>query len=1229
MKKLNLLILGAFLMAASPHAWGAMPTTLNYQGRMTTAAGTGPVPDSTGNTVIFRIFNALSGGTEMWAEEYSSVTTTARFVGTKSGLFNVQLGQFNSINLPFDVPYFLQVEWYNPITPGYETMTPRQPLAMAPYAYRAKYLDAPTSMTSTSIATALFANNTAGGIGLLGSGQVGVLGSGQTGTAGTASTGGGIGVLASDGGQLGALALRAQGKSVFEQNVTFTPGTNVYFNGVNVLGLSVNPVVPMSLVGPVALGGGALSVTNTGTGYGVIAAATAPGYAVGPIDNTQTLTAGIYGYSAVSYSAGVMGINSNSVVNSEAGIIGLAYYQGIIGNAYGVSNTAVGGSFNGGALGTGVSAKGVTGIAASGSTNGTGVFASQNAGYAALVTQGNSIFGGGGGFKSVFAQDVTFSPGTFVYFNGANVSGLPGVTAPLNLSGSFGSPIIQGTNTGGGEGVRGNSTGGNGIYGTGNNGVYGIGSTNDGVYGTGQNAGVHGYSTGGYGVVAQSNNNAGLYAQSDNASAVFAQSGAVSNPGIYAENYNGYDTIHAYSSGGTSADAIYAEDGNAGGGGSGVHGYSTNGTGVYGEGSSEGVFGTSFYGQGVYGQSTYATGVHGVTWGSGAYGVYGANYDGTGASNQYGVYGMAASGSGGIGVYGTGTLYGVQGVANWPSSNAIFGVNWNSFNNVGTIYGYNPGFNNSGSAVFGYNTSAGGQGVLAYNGGGGDAIQAFSWGGPGGGVDAIYGEDDSFSAGGNGVRGYSSNGTGVHGEGAAEGVSGYSYSGDAIYGESDIGNGGSFYGNSGSAVGVYAHNYWGGYALRVAGNTRFESGYNVDFSGASVTGLPGVPNPFYLTGDYGTTIIWGNDTGSASGVRGDSANGVGVYGIGGGTGVYASSTNGNGVVSYSSTNIAVYAQSGGGSDTIQGFSYGTGSPDAIYGEDDSTGGGNGVSGYSSNGTGVYGNGATEGIFGNTSSGDGVYGQSNSSNGVRGFSSTSFGVKGTGAVGIVGITTASVTDEPAGVSATTQNVSYGTGLYAKGYIGAVMTGSIVGLYVGGGTALTTFDPGYYFSSVPSPAVGIVSHGTQAGVSATTSAASGGYALYASSPSNGSTSVAAYNDNSMANNGTGAALDIRGKIKTSSGTITENAGGGTIWNVNGGIALTFGPSGLIRNNGGAVSVTQIHVVHNLVTTSSTVIVNWFGVTTNKNFNVTVNNGSFDIYFAGGLVSTQGFNFTILTN
>ena len=150
-KGLNTYFLGIFLLVAiitcslilaAPSA-NAAPGKINYQGRLTNAAGA-PMPDGQYN-MTFRIYDAASGGTLIWSE----VRETTNRVTVTNGQFNVQLGAVTPITeTVFDSDYtYFEVELPTPATATCSTaacgvytegaMTPRQPVGSAAYALKA------------------------------------------------------------------------------------------------------------------------------------------------------------------------------------------------------------------------------------------------------------------------------------------------------------------------------------------------------------------------------------------------------------------------------------------------------------------------------------------------------------------------------------------------------------------------------------------------------------------------------------------------------------------------------------------------------------------------------------------------------------------------------------------------------------------------------------------------------------------------------------------------------------------------------------------------------------------------------------------------------------------------------------------------------------------------------------------------------------------------------------
>jgi hypothetical protein len=149
-------------------------------------------------------------------------------------------------------------------------------------------------------------------------------------------------------------------------------------------------------------------------------------------------------------------------------------------------------------------------------------------------------------------------------------------------------------------------------------------------------------------------------------------------------------------------------------------------------------------------------------------------------------------------------------------------------------------------------------------------------------------------------------------------------------------------------------------------------------------------------------MILGKNTGSGTGVQGESTGGFGVIGKSARTGVQGISTGsvGNGVWGSCNADTGVL----GSTSTGQGV-YGNATGSGGVGVFGKSSGGNGVEGSSPGGTAVYGNGILgvfgqgnqggSGVYGNSSTGAGVFGQSGSSDAVYGKSANGTGVHGVG------------------------------------------------------------------------------------------------------------------------------------------------------------------------------------------------------------------------------------------
>jgi hypothetical protein len=135
-----------------------IPYRINFQGRLADATGAA-LPDGSYN-IKFRIWDALTSGTNLWEEDRVRSATDDRIAIT-NGLFSVQFGELTA--LPASVfstssQRYLEIELPSVATGSCSSngcasftegpFTPRQPLASSPYAYNAISTDwiAPSSL---------------------------------------------------------------------------------------------------------------------------------------------------------------------------------------------------------------------------------------------------------------------------------------------------------------------------------------------------------------------------------------------------------------------------------------------------------------------------------------------------------------------------------------------------------------------------------------------------------------------------------------------------------------------------------------------------------------------------------------------------------------------------------------------------------------------------------------------------------------------------------------------------------------------------------------------------------------------------------------------------------------------------------------------------------------------------------------------------------------------------
>jgi len=112
----------AALVSMALTAPAQIPQTMNYQVMLTDDADQ-PLADQSVQ-LVFRIYNVEAGGGSLWNETHNVVTNSI-------GVVSVILGSTNPLAISFDGPLWLQVEVDS------EVLSPRRPLASAPYALSA------------------------------------------------------------------------------------------------------------------------------------------------------------------------------------------------------------------------------------------------------------------------------------------------------------------------------------------------------------------------------------------------------------------------------------------------------------------------------------------------------------------------------------------------------------------------------------------------------------------------------------------------------------------------------------------------------------------------------------------------------------------------------------------------------------------------------------------------------------------------------------------------------------------------------------------------------------------------------------------------------------------------------------------------------------------------------------------------------------------------------------
>lgn len=125
----NVLML-AFVLTAASVFGQQVPKLMNFQGILKDAGTGTPVSDGT-YAITFSIYDAETGGTDLWNETQSVQVT--------EGAFSATLGSVTTLDLAFDKPYWLGIKV------GSDSEMPRTPLTSSPYSFDAQSFNLPYS----------------------------------------------------------------------------------------------------------------------------------------------------------------------------------------------------------------------------------------------------------------------------------------------------------------------------------------------------------------------------------------------------------------------------------------------------------------------------------------------------------------------------------------------------------------------------------------------------------------------------------------------------------------------------------------------------------------------------------------------------------------------------------------------------------------------------------------------------------------------------------------------------------------------------------------------------------------------------------------------------------------------------------------------------------------------------------------------------------------------------
>src|SRR3989339_192974 len=225
-KKIRFFLFVFFIVCAEI-AFGAIPSRLSYEGRLTDSGGN---PITSQRTVVFEIFDAVSGGSSVWGPESHSITPDSQ------GVFSVLLGGTTAITSTV----FQSADRYLQVSVGSEALSPRSQLVSVGYSMKSAVADTVVdgSITNAKVASGQFVKKIIAGSGVSVSGDEGT-GVGQVTLTATGTGGGSVTQIDTGQGLIGG-PITATGIVSIDSTVATISGsqtlTNKIFSGGIIIG---------------------------------------------------------------------------------------------------------------------------------------------------------------------------------------------------------------------------------------------------------------------------------------------------------------------------------------------------------------------------------------------------------------------------------------------------------------------------------------------------------------------------------------------------------------------------------------------------------------------------------------------------------------------------------------------------------------------------------------------------------------------------------------------------------------------------------------------------------------------------------------------------------------------------------------------------------------------------------------------------------------------------------